>query len=49
MLGYDNNLYSVRSRSFVMSIHSDIELSVVVRDAIQTDLDSRANMIYVAE
>ncbi|KAL4444732.1 hypothetical protein ABPG74_015940 [Tetrahymena malaccensis] len=41
-IGYDESLYSVRSRCFITSIHSDVPLEVIVRDAIETDLDQRA-------
>jgi hypothetical protein len=33
-LGYDRDLYSVRSRSFMLTFHSLPELSITVRDAI---------------
>ena len=33
-LGYDRYLNSVRSRSFLFTIHSEGEVSVTVRDAI---------------
>ena len=33
-LGYDRDLFSIRSRTFLLTIHSTIELSVTVRDAI---------------
>jgi calpain-15 len=49
MLGYDRDLHSIRSRCFLLTIHSDQELSAVVRDAIQTDLDHRANLWYVSQ
>ena len=43
-LGYDRDLYSVRSRCFILTFHSETEISITVRDAIQTDLDSRTNV-----
>ena len=46
-LGYDKDLYSVRSRSFVMTFHSEGEVGITVRDAIQTDLDARANILVI--
>lgn len=39
-LGYDRDLYSVRSRVFVLTLHCESELAVTVRDSIQTDLDN---------
>lgn len=47
-LGYDQDLYSVRSRCFVLTLHSEIELAVTVRDAVQTDLDNRCNIAILA-
>lgn len=47
LLGYDHDLYSVRSRCFILTIHSERELAVTVRDAIQTDLDNRANVLLI--
>lgn len=47
-LGYDRDLYSVRSRSFLLTVHSTVELSITVRDAIQTDLDNRAHIFSVS-
>jgi hypothetical protein len=46
-LGYDRDLYSVRSRCFMLTLHSEIELSMTVRDAIQTDLDARTNLLVI--
>ena len=46
-LGYDLDLYSVKSRCFMLTFHSTIDLSVSVRDAIQTDLDTRTNLLVV--
>jgi len=47
LLGYDRDLYSVRSRCFILTIHSENEVNVTVRDAIQTDLDTRANILLI--
>ena len=33
-LGYDRNLFSIRSRSFIITAHSTQELSMTVRDAV---------------
>jgi calpain-15 len=46
-LGYDRDLYSVKSRTFLLTLHSDIELSVVVRDAVATELDPRTNILLI--
>ena len=46
-LGYDQDLYSIKSRCFMLTFHSTVDLSVSVRDAIQTDLDTRANLLIV--
>ena len=47
-MGYDRDLYSVRSRIFTMTFHSrslegESHLEVRVRDAIGTDIDNRTN------
>jgi calpain-15 len=47
-LGYDRDLYSIRSRTFMLTVHSSVELSITVRDAIQTDLDNRAHIFSVS-
>ena len=46
-LGYDQDLYSIKSRCFMLTFHSTVDLSVSVRDAIQTDLDTRANLLII--
>lgn len=46
-LGYDADLYSIKSRCFMLTFHSNVDLSVSVRDAIQTDLDTRTNLLIV--
>ena len=46
-LGYDRELYSIRSRCFILTFHSETEISVTVRDAIQTDLDARTNVQFI--
>jgi hypothetical protein len=46
-LGYDRDLYSVRSRCFMLTCHSAAEVSLTVRDAVQTDLDSRTNLLVI--
>lgn len=44
-LGYDKDLYSIRSRTFLITIHSSVEIAVTVRDAISTDLDNRGHIL----
>jgi hypothetical protein len=46
-LGYDKFLYPVRSRCFVMSFHSDLPVSVKVKDAVTTDLDTRTSLLVM--
>ena len=46
-LGYDQDLYSIRSRCFILTFHSSVDLSVAVRDAVQTDLDMRTNLLVM--
>jgi calpain-15 len=46
-LGYDRELYSVRSRCFILTLHSERELAVTVRDEVQTDLDNRVNVLLI--
>lgn len=46
-LGYDRELYSIRSRCFVLTLHSTSEVAVTVRDAVQTDLDTRTNLLII--
>jgi hypothetical protein len=46
-LGYDADLYPIRSRCFMMTFHSASELTTTVRDAVQTDLDTRTNLLIL--
>ncbi len=48
-LGYDLDLYSLRSRVFILTLHCEQELAVTVRDSIQTDLDNRTNIAILAK
>jgi calpain-15 len=41
-LGYDNSLYSLKSRMFTLTFHSSEPLRVRISDAIKTDLNERA-------
>ena len=38
-LGYDTELYQMRSRAFNMSVHSELPLRMSMKDALLTDLD----------
>ena len=51
-LGYDSNLYSIRSRSFNLTFHSKAitgteTMEIKIRDAIGTDIDNVANKLVV--
>ena len=41
-LGYDRELYSTFSRSFILTMHSDQALSVQVGDTVSTNLEDAA-------
>ncbi len=47
LLGYDNDLYPLKSRVFMITFHSDNPLSVSVRDALNTDLNGKVNKIIL--
>ena len=47
LLGYDNELYPIRSRNFMITFHSDSPINVNVRDAINTDLNSKVDKIIL--
>ena len=52
-LGYDRDLYSLRSRLFSINFHSRIlevgggSVEVRVRDAVSTDIDNRTNELIL--
>jgi hypothetical protein len=46
-LGYDKELYPVRSRVFLLSFHSDLELAVTVKDAVPTDIDNKTTALVI--
>ena len=46
-LGYDNELYPLRSRCFMLTFHSDNPIAVSVRDALNTDLNNKVNKIIL--
>lgn len=41
-LGYDENLYSLKSKLFIVSIHSETALELGFRDAVGTAMNERA-------
>ena len=46
-LGYDQGLYPLRSRCFMLTFHSDNPLAVAVRDALNTDLNNKTNKLIL--
>ena len=44
-LGYDDQLNSVRSRCFMLAIHSFRPVSVDGVDAVQTDIDAQTSLL----
>ena len=38
-LGYDKDLYSIKSRIFILAVHSTAKLKLTVKDAVQSNLD----------
>ncbi len=42
-LGYDKDLYPIKSRNFVLSIHSDNAIKVEPKDCLNNDLNSQVN------
>lgn len=46
-LGYDQDLYPLRSRCFMLTFHSDNPIAVSVRDALNTDLNYKVNKIIL--
>lgn len=46
-LGYDSELNSVRSRLFVLSLHSIEPINLKILDALQTDIDTQTNLLIV--
>ena len=43
-LGYDKDFYPIRSRTFMLTIHSEEKLSVIVKDNTLTDFDNNINV-----
>ena len=46
-LGYDEDLYPLKSRCFMLTFHSDIPINVSARDAISTDLNKKINKLII--
>ena len=46
-LGYDRYLFPTRSRLFVLTIHSEKYVPLIVQDAMLTDLDARTNLLVI--
>ena len=43
-LGYDKDLYSVKSRMIILNVHSTTKIKLTVRDAVQSNLDKIATL-----
>ncbi|OMJ79270.1 hypothetical protein SteCoe_20738 [Stentor coeruleus] len=43
-LGYDKDFYSIKSRVFLLSLHSTCKLKLTVRDAVKSNLDKLATL-----
>jgi len=41
-MGYDEHLFSLKSKIFVLSIHSEIRIKASIKDAVGTNMDERA-------
>jgi hypothetical protein len=53
-LGYDRDLYSVRSRVFTLTVHSrcldgEAPVELRIRDAIGTDIDEKTNKMIIKQ
>lgn len=46
-LGYDEDLYPLRSRNFVLSIHSDNPVKVEPKDCLNNDLNYQVNNLIL--
>jgi len=42
-LGYDKDLYPMKSRNYVLSIHSDNALKIDAKDCLNNDLNYQVN------
>ena len=41
-MGYDEHLYSLKSKVFILSIHSELKIKASVKDAVGSQMDERA-------
>ena len=46
-LGYDDDLYPLKSRCFMLTLHSDIPINVSARDALSTDLNKKIDKLVI--
>ena len=46
-LGYDEDLFPLKSRCFMLTFHSDIPISVSARDALSTDLNKKIDKLII--
>ena len=46
-LGYDEDLYPLQSRNFMLTFHSDIPISVCARDNLCTDLNKKIDKLVI--
>ena len=46
-LGYDDDLYPIKSRCFMLTFHSDIPININARDAINTDLNKKIDKLII--
>ena len=46
-LGYDDDLYPLRSRCFMLTFHSDIPIVVNAKDALSTDLNKKIDKLII--
>ena len=44
-LGYDIDLFPIRSRNFGLTLHSNNPVEITIKNAVKTDIDSRANVL----
>ena len=46
-LGYDDELYSLKSRCFMLNFHSDNAIKISVKDAIKTDINNKIEKLLL--
>ena len=46
-LGYDGDLYPLKSRFFMLTIHSDFPINVTAKDAVSTDLNKKIDNLVI--